>query len=122
MIFAHHEALFGELHAYPSGIHPDPLAVVCNAAALAFRRFNDRRELVNELLEELRGKGMPVDGLGPDWRIEREIYRLEFPALSWVDLTHPDTVRVLNLSGSPPPEQDSPQLIRIWPKPSNKPE
>ncbi|BAS11149.1 hypothetical protein AHiyo4_45710 [Arthrobacter sp. Hiyo4] len=45
VIFADHEALFGELHAYLSEIHPDPWAAVCEVAALVFRRFDDRREL-----------------------------------------------------------------------------
>lgn len=32
-----------------------------------------------ELLDELRRAGLPVDGMDPDWRLDREIYRLESP-------------------------------------------
>jgi hypothetical protein len=52
-----------------------------------------------ELLEDLRNAGVPVDGMDPDWRMDREIYTLEFPGLPWVDLTHPDTVLAIKASG-----------------------
>lgn len=48
VIFADHEALFEELGAYLSENHPDPWAAVCNAAAMVFRRFYDRRELAHQ--------------------------------------------------------------------------
>src|SRR4051812_42224514 len=54
---------------------------------------------LDELLAELRSAGLQVDGMDPDWRLSREIYRLEFPGLPWVDLTHPDTVLAIKASG-----------------------
>ena len=33
-----------------------------------------------KLLDDLRRAGLPVDGMDPDWRLDREIYRLDFPA------------------------------------------
>ncbi|AOT06073.1 RES domain-containing protein [Arthrobacter sp. U41] len=54
---------------------------------------------LDELLADLRSAGMPVDGMDPDWRLDREIYRLKFPAHPWVDLTHPDTVVAIKASG-----------------------
>lgn len=53
-----------------------------------------------ELLDELRRAGLPVDGMDPDWRLDREIYRLSFPSLPWVDLTHPDTLIAIKGSGT----------------------
>jgi hypothetical protein len=52
-----------------------------------------------ELLDELRAAGAPVDGMGPDWRLSREIYTLEFAPRAWVDLAHPDTVSAVKASG-----------------------
>jgi RES domain len=54
---------------------------------------------LNELLNELRDEGLPIDGMDADWRLDREIYRLEFPALPWIDLTHPDSVVSIKASG-----------------------
>ncbi|WAH95589.1 RES domain-containing protein [Arthrobacter sp. MMS18-M83] len=54
---------------------------------------------LNELLDELRNKGLPVDGMDSDWRLDREIYSLSFPTLPWVDLTHPDSVVAIKASG-----------------------
>jgi hypothetical protein len=54
---------------------------------------------LTDLLEELRNLGVPVDGMEPDWRMDREIYTLSFPSLPWVDLTHPDTVLAVKASG-----------------------
>ncbi|MFH5880236.1 RES domain-containing protein [Arthrobacter sp. NA-172] len=54
---------------------------------------------LGELLTDLRATGMPVDGMDPDWRLDREIYCLEFPDRPWVDLTHPDTVVTIKASG-----------------------
>lgn len=52
-----------------------------------------------ELLDVLRRAGLPVDGMDPNWRLDREIYRLDFPTSPWVDLTHPDTVVAIKASG-----------------------
>lgn len=54
---------------------------------------------LDELLSDLRSAGMPVDGMDPDWRLDREIYRLDFPSRPWIDLTHPDTVVAIKASG-----------------------
>lgn len=51
------------------------------------------------LLEELRATGKAVDGLYHNWRLERSIFTLTFPALPWVDLVHPDTVTAIKASG-----------------------
>jgi len=52
-----------------------------------------------KLLNDLRRAGLPVDGMDPDWRLDREIYRLDFPARPWIDLTHPDTIIAIKASG-----------------------
>lgn len=36
---------------------------------------------LHELLTELRSAGIPIDGMGPGWRLDRKIHRLSFPAL-----------------------------------------
>ena len=54
---------------------------------------------LNELLTDLRSAGMPVDGMDPDWRLDHEIYRLDFPSRPWIDLTHPHTVVAIKASG-----------------------
>lgn len=59
----------------------------------------DQGTELDELLAELRNAGVQVDGLDPDWRLSREIYRLEFPSGPWVNLTHPDTVVAVKASG-----------------------
>lgn len=59
----------------------------------------DQGVSLDELLSELRAAGVPVDGMDPDWRMEREIYSLEFPNLPWVDLTHPESVVAIKGSG-----------------------
>lgn len=53
---------------------------------------------LTELLTDLRSAGIPIDGMEPDWRLNREIYRLEFPGRPWVDLTHPDTIIAIKTS------------------------
>lgn len=54
---------------------------------------------LDELLDELRTLGAPVDGMDSDWRLAREIYTVEFAARAWVDLVHPDTVVAVKSSG-----------------------
>ena len=54
---------------------------------------------LDQLLDELRSAGIPVDGMEPDWRLTREIFTLQFPDRLWVDLTHPDTVQAIKGSG-----------------------
>lgn len=54
---------------------------------------------LDELLSDLRSAGMPVDGMDPDWRLDREIYRFDFPSRPWNDLTHPDTGVAIKTSG-----------------------
>lgn len=54
---------------------------------------------LDELLSDLRSSGMPMDGMDPDWRLDREIYRFDFPSRPWIDLTHPDTGVAIKTSG-----------------------
>lgn len=53
---------------------------------------------LTELLTDLRSAGIPIDGMEPDWRLNREIYRLEFPGRPWVELPHPDTIIAIKTS------------------------
>lgn len=48
VIFADHEALLDELTAYLSESHPDPWEAVCQAAALVFGKFSERRKLAQK--------------------------------------------------------------------------
>lgn len=54
---------------------------------------------IDELKDELRQNGIPIDGLDADWRLDRQIYLLEFPSLTWVDLTAPETVSRIRAAG-----------------------
>jgi AcrR family transcriptional regulator len=45
VIFADHEALLDELTVYLAASHPDPWEAVCQAAALVFGKFSERRIL-----------------------------------------------------------------------------
>jgi AcrR family transcriptional regulator len=48
VIFADHEALLDELGSYLAASHPDPWAAVCQAAALVFGKFSERRETAQQ--------------------------------------------------------------------------
>ncbi|RAX46630.1 TetR family transcriptional regulator [Arthrobacter sp. AQ5-06] len=48
VIFADHEALLGELTTYLAASHPDPWAAVCQAAALVFGKFSERRKVAQK--------------------------------------------------------------------------
>lgn len=69
-----------------------------NYAGLAEVAKDQGIELV-DLLEELKRADVPVGGMDPNWRMDREIYTLGMPSGPWVDLTHPDTVRAVKASG-----------------------
>ena len=48
VIFADHEALLDELGCYLAANHPDPWEAVCQAAALVFGKFSERREIAQK--------------------------------------------------------------------------
>lgn len=54
---------------------------------------------LHELLDDLRGAGLPIDGLDSEWRSSHSMYGFDAGQGEWVDIRHPETITALKAAG-----------------------